>query len=67
MVPIRPDHPGAYDNRLAIETLRTLDLPALLPFAEGDAVTKMGEPVLRAIFKNAAPPLTIKNAGHFIQ
>ncbi len=66
-VPIRPDHPGAYDNRVAIEVLRTLELPVLLPWAEGDAITRVGEGMFRNIFRNCAPPLPIKNAGHFIQ
>ena len=67
LVPTRPDHPGAYDNRVAIETLKTLDLPVLLAFAEGDAITREAEAGLRSLFKNVAPPLTIQNAGHFIQ
>ena len=66
-VPIRPDHPGAYDNRVAIEVLRTLELPVLLPWAEGDAITRAGEGMFRNIFRNCAPPLPIRNAGHFIQ
>jgi len=67
LVPIRPDHPGAYDNHVAIEVLRTLDLPVLLPWGGGDAVTRGGDMGLRQIFKNCAPPLPIANAGHFIQ
>ena len=66
-VPIRPDHPGAYDNRVAIEVLRTLELPVLLPWTEGDAITRAGESMFRTIFRNCAPPLNIRNAGHFIQ
>lgn len=67
LVPVRPDHPGAYENRLAIERLKTLDLPVLLPWGEEDAITKPAEPYLRSIFSNAAPPLGIAGAGHFIQ
>ena len=67
LVPIRPDHPGAYDNRVAIERLRTLDLPVLLPFADGDPITAPAEAHLRSIFRNVAPPLVIRNAGHFLQ
>ena len=67
LVPIRQDHPGAYENRRAIEILKTLDLPVLLPFGEKDEVLGAMEPVLRNIFKNVAPKLIIKNAGHFIQ
>jgi len=67
LVPIRKDHPGAYDNRVAIERLKILDLPVLLPWGENDAVTAPAEPHLRSIFKNAAPRLIIPGAGHFIQ
>ncbi len=67
LVPTRPDHAGAYDNRVAIETLRTLELPVLLPWGAEDAITTPAEAHLRSIFRNAAPPLSIKCAGHFIQ
>ncbi len=67
LVPIRPDHPGAYDNRVAIETLKTLDLPVLLPWADSDPITGPWEPQLRAIFRSVAPPLTVGGAGHFLQ
>lgn len=67
LVPIRADHPGAYENRQAIERLKTLDLPVLLPWGAEDAITRPAEPFLRSIFRNAAPPLTIAGSGHFIQ
>lgn len=67
LVPTHPDHPGAYENRIAIEILRTLDIPVLLPWAGGDPVTRGGESGLRLIFRNCAPPLPIAGAGHFIQ
>lgn len=67
LVPIRKDHPGAYDNRKAIERLKTLDLPVLLIWGEEDAITAPAEPFLRSIFKNVAPRVTIPGAGHFIQ
>jgi len=67
LVPIRPDHAGAYENRIAIERLRELDIPVLLPWADGDPITASAERFLRSIFKNVAPPVTIKDAGHFIQ
>ena len=41
--------------------------PVLLPWADGDPITREGESVLRGIFSNCAPPLTIPGAGHFIQ
>jgi len=67
LVPIRPDYPGAYENRVAIEKLKTLDLPVLLPWGDADPVLGKLEPELRAIFRNVAPPLTIGGAGHFLQ
>jgi len=67
LVPIRPDHPGAYENRVAIEKLKTLELPVLLPWADSDPITGAWEAGLRKIFKNVAPPLPIKGAGHFLQ
>jgi haloalkane dehalogenase len=67
LVPTRPDHPGSYDNLIAVERLKTLNLPVLLPWADGDPITREGERVLRRIFSNCAPPLTIAGAGHFIQ
>jgi len=67
LVPIRKDHPGAYDNLLAVQRLKTLDLPALLIWGEADAITAPAEPFLRSIFKNVAPRVTIPGAGHFIQ
>jgi haloalkane dehalogenase len=67
LVPIRPDHPGAYENRIAIERLKRLELPVLLPWGDADPVLGKLEPELRAIFRNVAPPLIIHGAGHFIQ
>jgi len=67
LVPTRPDHPGAYENRVAIEVLKSLDLPVLLLWYDGEPVTGPWEQHLRAIFRNAAPPLTIHGAGHFLQ
>ena len=67
LVPIRLDHPGAYDNRVAIETLATLTLPVFFPWGDQDAITAPAEKVLRKIFKNTAPPAAIQGAGHFVQ
>jgi haloalkane dehalogenase len=67
LVPVRPDHPGAYENRVAIEKLKTLELPVLLPWADSDPITGPWEAYLRKLFQNVAPPLTIKGAGHFLQ
>ncbi len=67
LVPIRADDPGAYENRVAIERLKTLDLPVLLPWGQEDEITAPAEPFLRSLFRNVAPPLWISGAGHFIQ
>jgi haloalkane dehalogenase len=67
LVPLRLEHPGAYDNRVAIEVLKMLDLPVLLPWGAEDPITAPAEAHLRSLFKNVAPPLSIKGAGHFIQ
>ena len=67
LVPIRPDHPGSYDNRVAIEKLKTLDLPVLLLADDRDPYAKEGVKRLADIFKNAAPAITMEGAGHFIQ
>jgi len=67
LVPIRPDHPGAYDNRVAIERLMTLDLPVLLTWGDDDPITAPAEAHLRSIFKNVAPKIVVEGAGHFIQ
>ena len=62
-VPTRPDHPGAYDSRGAVEKLKTL----YLPWSDQDPITDPWEGFLGGIFKNVAPPLTIRGAGHFLQ
>jgi haloalkane dehalogenase len=67
LVPIRPEDPGVYENHAAIERLKALDLPVLLPWASEDPITAPAEKFLRSVFKNAAPPVTIEKAGHFIQ
>jgi haloalkane dehalogenase len=67
LVPTRPDHPSAYDNRMAIEVLRSLDLPVFLPWADSDPITGPWEAHLRGIFHHVAPPLVIAGAGHFLQ
>jgi haloalkane dehalogenase len=67
LVPVRPDHPGAYDNRVAIETLRTLDLPVLLVWADDDPITGPWEAHLRGVFRHVAPAISVAGAGHFLQ
>lgn len=67
LIPTRPDHPGAYDNRVAIQTLKTLDVPVLLLCGDSDPNTRGAEKVLESLFRNVTPPITIKGVGHFIQ
>lgn len=69
LVPTRPDHPGAYDNRRAAVVLRGLDLPVLPIWGDADPVTKPWEPSVRGLFAGArlADTLWIRDAGHFLQ
>ena len=67
LVPTREDHPGAYDNRLAIERLKQLDIPTLLFVGEKDAVTGEILKGLQHVFKNVPETVSVKDAGHFIQ
>ena len=67
LVPIRRDMAGTYENRQAIEKLRTLDIPVQLFIGDKDDITKLGIHMLKSIFKNAEEPIVYKNAGHFIQ
>ena len=66
LVPIREEDAGVYENRIAMEKLKTLDLPVLLPWGVEDAITAPSERFLRSLFRNVAPPLPVA-AGHFIQ
>ncbi|MEA2624006.1 MAG: haloalkane dehalogenase [Candidatus Binatota bacterium] len=67
LVPIRPADLAAYENRRAAAVLRTLDAPVLLPWADADPITGAWEPGLRSLFRNVAPPLPVRGAGHFLQ
>ena len=66
LVPIRRDSPGGYENRMAIETLRKLDIPALFIWGKHDAITAPSEAHLCSIFRDHAPTIWV-DAGHFIQ
>ena len=66
LVPIGYDQPGAYENRVAIERLRRLDVPVLLIWGRHDAITAPAEAHLRSIFRQA-PSTVWLDAGHFIQ
>jgi haloalkane dehalogenase len=67
LVPIRRDQAGTYENRQALEKLRTLDIPVQLFIGDKDDITKLGIQILKGIFKNATDPIIYKDAGHFIQ
>ncbi len=67
LVPTHPDDPGAWENRQAMEKLRTLDLPVFLAWGEEDAITRKAEELLRGIFRNTAPTYLVPGVGHFIQ
>lgn len=67
LVPVRRDQAGTYENRQAIEKLKTLDIPVQLFYGDKDDITKLGILMLKGIFKNAGEPIMYKDAGHFIQ
>jgi haloalkane dehalogenase len=69
LVPTRPDHAGAYDNRRAAAALRELRLPVLPIWGDADPITGPWEPQVRALFAAAevAPTVWIRDAGHFLQ
>ena len=66
LVPIRPDAPGAYENRMALEGLHTSKLPALLLWGAEDAITA---PSLEALRRMLHRPdwQQIDGVGHFLQ
>ncbi len=67
LVPTRPDTLAAYENRAAIEVLKTLDIPTFLPWGDSDPITAPSQKHLASILKNVTIPEPIQNAGHFIQ
>lgn len=69
LVPTRPDDPSTVPNRAAWDVLRSLDLPFLCAFSDGDPITAAMGPVLRAEVPGAAghEHPTITGAGHFLQ
>jgi haloalkane dehalogenase len=67
LVPTRRDAPGVFENRQAIGRLRSLTIPVLLPWSDGDPVTEPARDFLSSIFPNVHGSPTIANAGHFIQ
>ena len=69
LVPITPDDPAAQANRDAWTTLTTLELPALVPFSDGDPITGPMGPILQAVLSGAKgrEHPVIAGAGHFLQ
>ena len=68
LVPTHPDDPGAYENRVAIEKLRELDLPVFLAWGEEDADHEPGRgPAARHVSATSRRRCWIPGAGHFIQ
>jgi haloalkane dehalogenase len=67
LVPVRWEDPGAYENRVALRTLRELKLPVFLAWGEEDPITRPAEAWLREIFPHAMPTYWVRGAGHFVQ
>jgi len=67
LAPIRLDPPAAYDHLVAIETLRSLDLPVFLPSADDHRITRSCEVHRCDIFRHVSPPLAQAAAGHFLR
>ncbi len=65
LVPTRPDHPGARENRRAAERLRRLDLPVLLPWSDPVPGGEPWRDRLREIFPRATL-VSFERAGHFL-
>lgn len=69
LVPIRPDDPGAEENRRAWSVLERWEKPLLTAFSDGDPVTRG----LEQVFQRRVPGargrdhVTIRGAGHFLQ
>lgn len=69
LVPTTPDDPGGLANQRAWEVLRTLDVPFLCAFSDGDPITGAMAPIFAATMPGAAgrEHPTIRGAGHFLQ
>lgn len=69
LVPYRPDHPGAEDNRRAWRRLTEIDVPFLTAFSDGDPIMTGVDRVMQRAFPGARGQshTTITGAGHFLQ
>ncbi len=66
LVPVRRDHPGAWEAARAVEKLRALDIPVFLPWGDSDPITGHWRARLQSMFPQAVRA-DLSGAGHFIQ
>lgn len=66
LVPIHPNHPGAFYAARAIEKLRAIEIPTFLPWGDSDPITGRWREPMKAIFPNAETA-DLPDGGHFIQ
>jgi len=69
LVPYRPDHPAADDNRRAWKRLTELEVPVVTAFSDGDPIMAGVDRMMQRAFPGAQaqPHTTIAGAGHFLQ
>lgn len=68
LVPTAPDDPASADNRRAWKALMQWEKPALMCFADGDAITRGGEkPFINLVPGTRGQPHKTLQGHHFIQ